>query len=67
QDIANMFIDRGAVKIVNHAPELLDALQSLFANEAARQQMIDRASALMDENRGAVQRLLQQLEPLIKP
>lgn len=67
QDIADMFIERGAVKIVSNAPELLDALRTLFGSADARDDMSARASALMDENRGAVSRLLAQLEPLIKP
>lgn len=66
EDIATMFTEQGAVKVVNDAAALYEALLSLFRREQLRDSMGGLASQLLTANRGAVDRLLERLEPLIK-
>ena len=65
EDIAAMFTEQGAVKVVKDDNELHDALLSLFRREQLRDTMGGLAAQLIAANRGAVDRLLQRLEPLI--
>ncbi|MEL6869293.1 MAG: lipid IV(A) 3-deoxy-D-manno-octulosonic acid transferase [Pseudomonadota bacterium] len=65
QDIANMFLERDAARVVSNAADLVTSLKALLADDQERAAMGQRAQALMDENRGAVNQLLQQLEPFI--
>lgn len=65
QDIADLFIDMGACVRVADPGELVEAISRLLTNpdEAAR---IGRAGQrVLEENRGALQRLLVLLEPLL--
>jgi 3-deoxy-D-manno-octulosonic-acid transferase len=65
QDIADLFIDLGACRKVNDTEELVATVSGLLANpdEAAR---LGRAgSDVLEKNRGALQRLLVLLEPLL--
>lgn len=65
QDIADLFIEMGACVRVADPGELVEAIGRLLTNpdEAAR---IGRAGQrVLEENRGALQRLLVLLEPLL--
>ena len=65
QDIADMFLDRGACRQVADANELVETVSELLTNpdEAAR---LGRAGQeVLEENRGALERLLVLLEPLL--
>ena len=65
QDIADLFIDMGACVRVAGPDELVEAISRLLTNpdEATR---IGRAGQrVLEENRGALQRLLVLLEPLL--
>jgi 3-deoxy-D-manno-octulosonic-acid transferase len=65
QDIADLFIDLGACRKVNDTDELAETVSELLSNpeEAAR---LGRAGqTLLEENRGALERLLVLLEPLL--
>ena len=65
QDIADLFIQKGACRRVGDPQELAATVSELLAdpNEAAR---LGRAGQrLLEENRGALERLLVLLEPLL--
>jgi 3-deoxy-D-manno-octulosonic-acid transferase len=65
QEIANMFVETGACRLVDDAEQLAGAIeQSLSDQEIAR----DRGEAgrrILERNRGALQRLLAMIEPLL--
>ena len=65
QDIADMFIENGAAILVNNAGELSAAVESLLNNAEERQAVGDKGEQLLLDNRGALQRLLLLLEPLV--
>lgn len=58
-DIAQLLLDRGAARQVASAEQLAAAILELAADPAARAQMGARASAIVAENRGALDRVLQ--------
>ncbi len=65
QDIADLFIDLGACRKVSGTDELAETVSELLSNpdEAAR---LGRAGQqVLEENRGALERLLVLLEPLL--
>ena len=65
QDIADLFLERGACRRVADADELVETISELLTNpdEAAR---LGRAGQeVLEENRGALERLLVLLEPLL--
>jgi len=65
QDIADLFIELGACRRVGDTEELAETVSELLSNpeEAAR---LGRAGQkLLEENRGALKRLLVLLEPLL--
>jgi 3-deoxy-D-manno-octulosonic-acid transferase len=64
-DIARLLIERGAVKIVHDAAELAKVVDELLSHPAARAQMGAAGRKAMDENRGAVGRLMAFIEPLL--
>jgi 3-deoxy-D-manno-octulosonic-acid transferase len=64
-DIAKLLVECGAVSIVHDAVELATAIGALFANPAARTQMGASGRKAIEDNRGAVGRLMEFLEPLL--
>jgi 3-deoxy-D-manno-octulosonic-acid transferase len=64
-DIANMLVEHGAVRIAQDAPTLAALVGDLLANPTARAQMGASGRKAVDDNRGAVARLMQFLEPLL--
>jgi 3-deoxy-D-manno-octulosonic-acid transferase len=64
-DIAKLLVECGAVRIVHDAPELAGAIGDLLADPAARTQMGASGRNAIDDNRGAVGRLMKFLEPLL--
>ena len=64
-DIARMLIERGAVRIVQDAATLAAVVGDLLADPAARATMGASGRKAVDDNRGAVARLMQFLEPLL--
>jgi 3-deoxy-D-manno-octulosonic-acid transferase len=64
-DIARMLVDRGAVRIVNDAAQLAAVIGDLLTEPATRAAMGASGRKTVDENRGAVARLMQFLEPLL--
>jgi 3-deoxy-D-manno-octulosonic-acid transferase len=64
-DIARMLAERGAVRIVENPAMLAQVVMTLFADPAARAAMGASGRKAVDDNRGAVGRLMQFLEPLL--
>ena len=64
-DIARMLIERGAVRIVHDAAQLSAVVGDLLTNPATRTVMGASGRKAVDDNRGAVARLMQFLEPLL--
>lgn len=65
-DIAQMFLASGAAVQVESATELGAAVLDLLTNAARRDQMIARAHAILQANRGALARLLTLIEKLLQ-
>ena len=63
QEIADMFSKVGASTIVNDDRELADAVFELLANPDKATATGEKGFALLQQNRGALQRLLNVLEP----
>ena len=64
-DIAKLLIERGAVRIVPDAAGLAAAVGELLADPAKRAQMGAAGRKAVDQNRGAVGRLMAFIEPLL--
>jgi len=58
-------VECGAVRIVNDAAALAGAVSELLADPASRTGMGARGRRAIEENRGAVRRLMEFLEPLL--
>ena len=65
QDIANMFSEVGAFIQVQDGFELAAALKRLFHDRNEAEMMASKGRQILTENRGALQRLLNLMEPLI--
>jgi 3-deoxy-D-manno-octulosonic-acid transferase len=64
-DIAKMLIERGAVRIAPDAATLATVVGGLLADPTARATMGASGRKAVDDNRGAVGRLMEFLEPLL--
>ena len=65
QDIANMFSELGAFVQVEDATGLAAALNRLFRDRDETEKMASKGRTILAENKGALQRLLDLMEPLI--
>jgi 3-deoxy-D-manno-octulosonic-acid transferase len=65
-DIAQMFLDSGAALQVESATELANAVLDLLTSAAHRDEMIARAHAILQTNRGALARVLTLIETLLR-
>ena len=65
QDIASKFEKLGASIAVNNAGQLAVAVADLFADEATATDIGNRGRELVQQNKGALDRLLELLEPLL--
>jgi len=65
QDIAGKFEKLGASIAVNNAAQLGAAVIDLFANEAMATDIGNRGREIVQQNKGALDRLLKLLEPLL--
>jgi 3-deoxy-D-manno-octulosonic-acid transferase len=63
--IAKMLVERGAVRLVHDAAGLASVVSELLADPEARALMGASGKQAVDDNRGAVARLMQFLEPLL--
>jgi 3-deoxy-D-manno-octulosonic-acid transferase len=66
QDIADMFTSVGASFLVNDARELATRLLALFRDHDLATTVGEKGREIVRENRGALDRFLLQLEPLMK-
>ncbi|MBV8497324.1 MAG: lipid IV(A) 3-deoxy-D-manno-octulosonic acid transferase [Gammaproteobacteria bacterium] len=64
-EIARLLVARGAAEVVHDAGELAGRLVALLADPQARARMGAAGSAAVDDNRGALQKLLALIEPLL--
>jgi 3-deoxy-D-manno-octulosonic-acid transferase len=65
-DIAQMFLDSGAALQVESATELANAVLDLLSSAAHRDEMIAKAHAILQANRGALARVLALIETLLR-
>jgi 3-deoxy-D-manno-octulosonic-acid transferase len=65
-DIAQMFLESGAAVRVESATELAAAVLDLLASAALRDEMIAKAHAILQTNRGALARVLVLIEKLLR-
>jgi 3-deoxy-D-manno-octulosonic-acid transferase len=65
QDIADLFIDSGLATVVADAEALADRLVELFARPDERRSLGTAGEALIKSSRGALDKLLALLEPLL--
>jgi 3-deoxy-D-manno-octulosonic-acid transferase len=65
QDIAQMFIESGAAFEVADAGRLATTVLELERDPVRRAEVGARGRALLDSNRGAIERLMQLVEPLL--
>ncbi|MGI9199707.1 MAG: lipid IV(A) 3-deoxy-D-manno-octulosonic acid transferase [Woeseiaceae bacterium] len=65
QEIADMFITKGACEIVYDAQDLANEIEKLVADPAAAKAMGERGRDIVESNRGSLAKLLRLLEPLI--
>jgi len=65
QDIAGKFEKLGASISVNNGAQLGEAVTDLFANEAMATDIGNRGKEIVQQNKGALGRLLKLLEPLL--
>jgi 3-deoxy-D-manno-octulosonic-acid transferase len=66
QDIADLFVGVGACRIVSGTAELGEVVDELLNDRKEAARLGRAGQQLLEENRGALERLLVLLEPLIK-
>jgi 3-deoxy-D-manno-octulosonic-acid transferase len=64
-DVAKLLIERGAVQLAHDAGELARVVGQLFDDPGARRRMGAAGRTAVDENRGAVDRLMAFIQPLL--
>jgi 3-deoxy-D-manno-octulosonic-acid transferase len=65
-DIAQLMMERGAARQVDSSDQLAVAILELYENYATRAEMGARAHAIVTENRGALKRVMELIEPLLQ-
>ena len=65
-DIAEMFQEQGVARVVNNQMELAAAVVDLLGSSSERDRLGVVGQTLIESNRGALDRLLALLEPLLK-
>ena len=65
QDIAELFSDVGASRTVRDAEELASAVLPLLENDELAQAIGQKGKQIVATNKGALQRLLVLLDPLV--
>ena len=66
EEIAQLLIARGAAEVVHDAAELGTRVSELLRDPAARERMGAAGRASVDSNRGALEKLLALIEPLLE-
>lgn len=65
EDVARLLLECGAAQIVHNAEELAARVTELFSNPARRAEIGQRGRAAVERNRGALEKLLHLIEPLL--
>ncbi|HEY0940496.1 MAG TPA: lipid IV(A) 3-deoxy-D-manno-octulosonic acid transferase [Steroidobacter sp.] len=65
-DIAQLMMERGAARQVDSAAQLAAAILELYTDPTARAEMGAKGYAIVAENRGALQRIMELIEPLLQ-
>jgi 3-deoxy-D-manno-octulosonic-acid transferase len=65
EDIARLLIERGAANVIHDAASLTTAVSALLSDPAERARIGGIGRAAVEENRGALSRLLALLDPVI--
>jgi 3-deoxy-D-manno-octulosonic-acid transferase len=65
-DIAKILVESGAALIVKDAAELGDRVASLLSNPAERERMGALGRSAVEANRGALEKLLSLIDPLLR-
>jgi len=65
EDIAKLFVEVGGANVVTSARELAAEVVRLLRDRDARQEMGSAGRRAVDENRGALNRLLKLIDPLV--
>jgi 3-deoxy-D-manno-octulosonic-acid transferase len=65
-DIAKVLVERGAVQIVTDAKELAARVSALLSNPAERERMGSLGRECVEDNRGALIKLLGLIDPLMR-
>jgi 3-deoxy-D-manno-octulosonic-acid transferase len=66
QDLTELFTGVGVAQVVNDSGELAAALLVLLNDPATARRLGEQAGDLTETSRGALQRLLELLEPLLR-
>ena len=66
QDVADLFESLGACRIVSGADELAEVISELLTDSEEADRLGRAGKQVLEDNRGALQRLLVLLEPLLK-
>ncbi len=65
QEIADMFVDKGACKLVHDSAELAAEIGRLLSDAETASRQGDAGREILERNRGALARLLAMIEPLM--
>ena len=65
QEIADMFIETGACRVAEDAEQLADAVGELLSDRDKAKERGELGCRILDRNRGALERLLEMIEPLL--
>ena len=65
QEIADMFVDKGACKLVQDSAELAAAVDGLLSDPETASQLGDAGREILEGNRGSLARLMAMIEPLL--
>ncbi len=64
EEIADMFVDKGACRLVHDADELAAEVGQLLSDPEMAARLGDAGRGILERNRGALARLLAMIEPL---
>ncbi|HUA23982.1 MAG TPA: lipid IV(A) 3-deoxy-D-manno-octulosonic acid transferase [Steroidobacteraceae bacterium] len=65
EDVARLLLECGAAKIVRDGAELGSQVAGLLSDQALRMEMGERGRAAVERNRGALEKLLHLMDPLL--
>lgn len=66
EDVARLLLDFGAAEVVRNGGELGSRVAELLSDQALRMEMGNRGRAAVDRNRGALEKLMHLIEPLLR-